>query len=169
MLLRDKVAVITGIGPGMGKEIALLFARHGAKLAIGARSAQTTEETAAEIRAMGGEVVTAVVDLSKEATCRAIVDQAATVAEAFGTMSHRVPDVIVSDIGLPDEDGYSLIRRLRARGHGDQTRLPAIALTAYARPPDAEAAIKAGYDRYLRKPVVPSELVRAIKVMAARA
>jgi len=89
MLLRDKVAVITGIGPGMGKEIALLFAQHGAKLAIGARSPKTTEETAAEIRALGGEVVTATVDLAQEASCRAIVDLA---AKTFGTV-----DIVVQN------------------------------------------------------------------------
>jgi NAD(P)-dependent dehydrogenase (short-subunit alcohol dehydrogenase family) len=76
MLVRDKVAIVTGIGPGMGKEIALLLARHGAKLAIGARTTKTVDETAAEIRALGGEVVTATVDLSKEDSCRAIVAQA---------------------------------------------------------------------------------------------
>jgi signal transduction histidine kinase len=98
----------------------------------------------------------------------AVVDQAGSVAEAFGTMSRGEPDVLISDIGMPDEDGYSLIRRLRARPSETQVRLPAIALTAYARPLDAETAISAGYDRYMRKPVVPSELVRAIKRMAVR-
>jgi NAD(P)-dependent dehydrogenase (short-subunit alcohol dehydrogenase family) len=81
MLIRDKVAVVTGIGPGMGKEIALLLARNGAKLAIGARGAATVAETAAEIRAFGGEVITATTDLSNEESCTAIVRQA---AEAFG-------------------------------------------------------------------------------------
>lgn len=98
----------------------------------------------------------------------AVVDQAASVAEAFGTMSRTEPDVLVSDIGMPDEDGYSLIRRLRAQATTTQPRLPAIALTAYARPLDAETALSAGYDRYMRKPVVPSELVLAIKRMTTR-
>ena len=81
MLIRDRVAVVTGIGPGMGKEIALLLARNGAKLAIGARGAATVEETAAEIRTFGGEVITATADLSNEESCAAIVHRA---AEAFG-------------------------------------------------------------------------------------
>src|SRR5882762_400139 len=92
MLIRDKVAVITGIGPGMGKEIALLFARHGAKLAIGARSSGTVDETAAEIRDFGGEVITATVDLSKEDSCRAIVAEA---AKAFGGV-----DIIVQNAAV---------------------------------------------------------------------
>ncbi|MEO8677990.1 MAG: response regulator [Vicinamibacterales bacterium] len=98
----------------------------------------------------------------------AVVDQAASVAEALGTLARRAPDVLVSDIGMPDEDGYSLIRRLRARPSPGEVRLPAIALTAYARPLDAEAAINAGYDRYMCKPVAPAELVRAIKRMAEK-
>ena len=96
----------------------------------------------------------------------AVVDQAASVAEAIGNLSSNEPDVLVSDIGMPDEDGYSLIRRLRARPQEGEMRLPAIALTAYARPSDAQAALDAGYDRYMRKPVVPADLVREIKRMA---
>jgi NAD(P)-dependent dehydrogenase (short-subunit alcohol dehydrogenase family) len=78
-LVEGKVAVVTGIGPGMGKEIALLLARHGAKLVIGARSAATVDETAYEIRAMGGEVVTQRVDLTDHASCTAIIDKAVAV------------------------------------------------------------------------------------------
>lgn len=74
MLIKDKIAVVTGIGPGMGKEIALLLARNGAKLAIGARG-ETVNETAAEIRAFGGEVITMTTDLSQEESCRAIIDR----------------------------------------------------------------------------------------------
>ena len=96
----------------------------------------------------------------------AVVDQAASVAEAIGNLASNEPDVLVSDIGMPDEDGYSLIRRLRARPKEGELRLPAIALTAYARPSDAQAALDAGYDRYMRKPVVPADLVREIKRMA---
>lgn len=80
-LITDKVAVVTGIGPGMGKEIALLLARHGAKLVIGARTSATVDETAAEIRAFGGEVLTASVDLVDQESCKAIVDLAVS---AFG-------------------------------------------------------------------------------------
>jgi NAD(P)-dependent dehydrogenase (short-subunit alcohol dehydrogenase family) len=92
MLINGKVAVITGIGPGMGKAIALLFARNGAKLAIGARSTKVVDETAAEIRALGGEVITASVDLSKEESCRAIVAQA---AKEFGGV-----DIIVQNAAV---------------------------------------------------------------------
>jgi NAD(P)-dependent dehydrogenase (short-subunit alcohol dehydrogenase family) len=89
LLVKNKVAMVTGIGPGMGKEIALLLARHGAKLAIGARSSKTVDETATEIRALGGEVITAIIDLSSETSCRAMVEQT---AEHFGGI-----DIIVQN------------------------------------------------------------------------
>lgn len=94
----------------------------------------------------------------------ALVEAASSAKEALERLSRRRPDVLVSDIGMPDEDGYSLIRRVRQLG--DNRRLPAIALTAYARKQDAEAAVSAGYDRHLAKPVAPAELVRAIKSVA---
>jgi CheY-like chemotaxis protein len=91
----------------------------------------------------------------------ALVEAVASAKEAYDRVSHRRPDVLVSDIGMPDEDGYSLIRRVRQMG--GQHKLPAIALTAYARKQDADAAIGAGYDRHLPKPVAPADLVRAIR------
>jgi NAD(P)-dependent dehydrogenase (short-subunit alcohol dehydrogenase family) len=78
-LVEGKVAIVTGIGPGMGKEIALLLARNGARLVIGARSAATVDETAEEIREFGGEVVTQRVDLTDHTSCAAIVDKAVEV------------------------------------------------------------------------------------------
>jgi CheY-like chemotaxis protein len=91
----------------------------------------------------------------------ALVEAVATAREAYDRLQHRRPDVLVSDIGMPDEDGYSLIRRVRQLT--EARRLPAIALTAYAREQDAEEAIGAGYDEHLPKPVAPADLVRAIK------
>ena len=91
----------------------------------------------------------------------AFVEAVASAREAFDRVSQRRPDVLVSDIGMPDEDGYSLIRRVRLLG--GERKLPAIALTAYARQQDADEAIAAGYDRHLAKPVAPADLVRAIK------
>ena len=83
-------------------------------------------------------------------------------------MTNRRPDVLVSDIGMPDEDGYSLIRRVRQMPADATRKLPAIALTAYARQQDAEAAIGAGFDCHLPKPVAPAELIKAIKRVVAR-
>ncbi len=91
----------------------------------------------------------------------ALVEAVASAREAFDRVSRRRPDVLVSDIGMPDEDGYSLIRRVRQLG--GEGRVPAIALTAYARKQDADEAIASGYDRHLPKPVAPADLIKAIK------
>jgi signal transduction histidine kinase len=93
----------------------------------------------------------------------ALVEAAGSAKEAFDRVTHRAPDVLVSDIGMPDEDGYSLIQRVRQTG----ARFPAIALTAYARKQDADQAIASGFDRHLPKPVAPADLVRAIKSVTA--
>jgi PAS domain S-box-containing protein len=69
-------------------------------------------------------------------------------------------DVVISDIGMPDTDGYAFIQRLRARRSGAE--VPAIALTAYARSEDAERAIRAGFQQHLSKPVDADELIGAV-------
>jgi PAS domain S-box-containing protein len=71
-------------------------------------------------------------------------------------------DVIISDIGMPQTDGYAFIRRVRARD-GARGAVPAIALTAYARPEDAERAVRAGFQQHLAKPVDADELVEAVR------
>ena len=93
----------------------------------------------------------------------ALVEAVSSAKEAYDRVSHRRPDVLVSDIGMPEEDGYSLIRRVRQMG--GERKLPAIALTAYARQQDAEMALDAGYDCHLPKPVAPADLIRAIKTV----
>ncbi len=79
-----------------------------------------------------------------------------------------MPDVLLSDIGMPGEDGYSLIRMVRARGPGRGGDLPAAALTAYARAEDRVRALEAGYQTHLAKPVAPAELVAAVGRLAGR-
>lgn len=84
-------------------------------------------------------------------------------AEAFEAIRQRRPQVLLADLRMPDEDGYSLIRRLRRQEReASQPRLPAIAVTAYASASDREQAIAAGYDWHVAKPVEPEELARAI-------
>jgi CheY-like chemotaxis protein len=67
-------------------------------------------------------------------------------------------DVLVSDIGMPDEDGLSLLGRVRALGAMAGGDLPAVALTAYARPEDREKAMRAGFQLHVAKPIDPAEL-----------
>ena len=83
---------------------------------------------------------------------------AASAAEALEALSARSPDVLVSDIGMPIMDGYSLIRAIRAQG----ALTPAIALTAYAQPEDARKALAAGFQVHLTKPVQATELAAVV-------
>src|SRR5688572_21381435 len=90
----------------------------------------------------------------------ALVEAVGSAKDAYERLKLRRPDVLVSDIGMPDEDGYSMIRHIRQLS---DRHIPAIALTAYARKQDAEAALGAGYDQHLPKPVAPADLIKAIK------
>ncbi|MEG4572898.1 ATP-binding protein [Microcoleus sp. N3A4] len=89
---------------------------------------------------------------------------AASVKEALTIIetATRSPDVLVSDIGMPDEDGYSLIRKLRQLEAQRGGRLPAIALTAYARNDDRRQALLAGFQMHLTKPVDAADLVAVV-------
>ena len=102
------------------------------------------------------------------ASVRARVHEVATVREALAAIDAFGPDLVVSDIGIPGEDGYDLIRQIRARGL-DASRLPAIALTAYARSDDREQALDAGYQHHLAKPVDVGQLVRVAAGLLHRA
>jgi PAS domain S-box-containing protein len=78
------------------------------------------------------------------------------------------PDVIISDIGLPDEDGYKLMEQLGSRGKSLGGRIPVIALTAYGRPQDKRRALAAGFRMHLTKPVTPEMLAAALAVLAPK-
>ena len=78
------------------------------------------------------------------------------------------PDVLVCDIGMQGEDGYSLIRRLRALEKKEDGALPAIALSAYARSEDRTKAIRSGFQNHLAKPVEPAELLAVVSSLAGR-
>jgi CheY-like chemotaxis protein len=92
----------------------------------------------------------------------AAVAVAASAEEALAAMRGDSPDVLVSDIGLPDVDGYELIGRIRTGRPDEGSMIPAIALTAYARPEDRARALRSGYQTHLAKPVEPTELVMSI-------
>ncbi|MDP2389103.1 MAG: response regulator, partial [Acidobacteriota bacterium] len=85
---------------------------------------------------------------------------AGTAAECLRITGEWPTDVLVCDIGLPDDDGYSLLRRLRNLPDGG--RIPAIALTAYARAEDRARALAAGFRAHLSKPLDPASLLREI-------
>ena len=91
----------------------------------------------------------------------AIVHCANNAADGFAAVTSFHPSMLVFDIEMPGEDGYSLIRRVRAAEDGDP-RVPAVALTAYARPEDRARALRAGFDAYLAKPADPESLTSLI-------
>jgi two-component system CheB/CheR fusion protein len=91
-----------------------------------------------------------------------------TAAAALAAMTQHRIQVVVSDIGLPGDDGYELIRRVRSLPAGEGGRIPAIALTAFAREEDRHRAVDAGFDAHLAKPIDPSELARIIARLANR-
>ena len=78
------------------------------------------------------------------------------------------PEVIISDIGLPDEDGYKLMEQLGSRGKSLGGRIPVIALTAYGRPQDKRRALAAGFRMHLTKPITPEALAAALAVLAPK-
>jgi len=93
---------------------------------------------------------------------------ASSVPEALAALERSRPDVLVADIGMPGEDGYSLIRQVRTREIGRKDSLPAVALTAYARPEDRERALAAGFQEHLPKPVDAAELTAVLAGLAGR-
>jgi signal transduction histidine kinase len=88
--------------------------------------------------------------------------------EAVSVLQRERPDVLVSDIGMPGEDGYALIRRVRALGADRGGQVPAAALTAYAKGEDTTRALSAGYQVHLPKPVEPTELATAVATLVGR-
>ncbi|MBW4496173.1 MAG: response regulator [Oscillatoria princeps RMCB-10] len=98
----------------------------------------------------------------------ASVRAAASAGEALNALEMLNPDVLVSDIGMPGEDGYALIRRVRAMEAQLGGFLPAVALTAYARESDRRQAIDAGFQMHVPKPVEPAELVATVALLAGR-
>jgi NO-binding membrane sensor protein with MHYT domain/CheY-like chemotaxis protein/nitrogen-specific signal transduction histidine kinase len=92
----------------------------------------------------------------------ATIMAASSAGTALALLEREQPDVIVSDIGMPDIDGFELMRRIRRRAAGAGGAIPAIALTAFTRQDDRNKAMQAGFDDYLAKPVEPSSLVAHI-------
>jgi signal transduction histidine kinase/CheY-like chemotaxis protein len=94
--------------------------------------------------------------------CQVKVTQAASAATAFQLLSQNCPDILISDIGMPEEDGYSLMRRVRTLAAAKGWNLPAIALTAFAREEERAQALAAGFQLHLPKPIDPSDLIQSL-------
>ena len=100
-------------------------------------------------------------------SCGAKVEAVESVSEALENLQLFQPDVLLSDIGLPLESGYELIRKIRSLP-SQSSNIPAVALTAFASEKDQQMALSAGFQIYLAKPIEPSVLVEAIRRVANR-
>ncbi|OCQ88965.1 ATPase [Nostoc sp. MBR 210] len=100
--------------------------------------------------------------------CQAQVKTVSSVPEALQMIAQWQPDVLVSDIGMPGEDGYSLIRQLRSQPPEQGGKIPAAALTAYARGEDRMRVIQAGFQLHLPKPIEPAELATVVASLVGR-
>jgi signal transduction histidine kinase len=100
--------------------------------------------------------------------CGARVTAVSSVVAAIAVLDRSLPDVLLSDIGVPGEDGYSLIRQVRSREPARGGAIPAAALTAYARHEDRLRALASGFQLHLAKPIDPAELVAIIARLVGR-
>jgi CheY-like chemotaxis protein len=96
------------------------------------------------------------------------VATASSAAAALETMATFHPNVLVADIGMPEVDGFELIRRVRASEDPNIRDVPAAALTAFARSEDRTKALQCGFEMHLSKPVDPGELVASVATLVRR-
>jgi PAS domain S-box-containing protein len=158
-------------GPGKGS----VFSVRLPVTAALPRAAERPTVTARAPRALQGIRVLVVDDEvdAQEVVRRALelcgveVRTAGNTTQALAILEGWAPTVLVSDIAMPDEDGYALIRRLRVREAAHGGHMPALAFTALARAEDRSRALAAGFDGYVPKPVDPAQLVDAVAAAAA--
>jgi PAS domain S-box-containing protein len=159
-------------GPGKGAEFVVEL-----PIFITRRSAESLEQDNVDPRAVDGTVPSLIglrilaVDDEPDAlgvvsailgSAGAEVKTATSVSQAVDLINQWRPDVLISDIGMPDEDGYELIRKVRARPSDKQKNIPAIALTAFARAQDRLKVLSAGYQMHVPKPIEPLELITVV-------
>ena len=174
-------------GPGQGSDfmitIPLAEVRQGGLTDLWLAGGAETSETPAEAQAARRHdrslqsVRTLVVDDerdTREVLCAMLnrfgADARAvgSAAEGFDVLRQWRPDVLVSDIGMPVEDGYELIKRVRALPAEEGGETPAIALTAFAGPDDRDRALSSGFQTHVGKPVEPAELARVVARLLGR-
>jgi signal transduction histidine kinase/ActR/RegA family two-component response regulator len=100
-------------------------------------------------------------------SCGVVVTAARSVDEALAAVDREVPAIVVSDIGMPGQDGYGFARQLREREPERGGRIPAVAVTAYARAEDRTRALLAGFTSHVPKPIEPAELIAVIASLTA--
>jgi signal transduction histidine kinase/ActR/RegA family two-component response regulator len=126
-----------------------------------------------EVSLAGLRVLAVDDDIDTLDTLRTLLEQsgaevrtAASAAAALGILEEWIPDLLISDIGMPGEDGYSLIRKVRARPPERGGLVAALALTAYARVEDRLQILSAGFQMHVPKPIEPAELIAIVRSLA---
>ncbi len=162
-------------GPGQGSTFTLTFPR--ATVVSRERSRRSIEpgDGAAPVAVRLDDLSVLVVDDDPDSNeaVRVLLEQsgaevrvAASAAQALDILRHWLPDVIVSDIAMPGNDGYMLLAEIRG-AVGDVCRVPAIALTAYGSAEDRARMLTAGFQTHVTKPADPAQLVSAVASLAA--
>jgi PAS domain S-box-containing protein len=159
--------------PGVGQGATFSVSLH-----VTGSIARTTaaQRRPRKARSLAGHVIMLVEDHddSRELLVRALKGAGASIlpfssaSEAFAALERVRPTVIVADIGLPGEDGYSFIRRVRAHSIASIQSVPAIAVTAYTSIPDRAEALAVGFQQHLPKPIDPDRLIEVIRDLAPR-
>ncbi len=165
-------------GPGMGTtftvELPLLVVHQTAEETPRQHPRSEIESENADFPSLDGMCVLAVDDEAEAReiikvvleSCGARVDTAASAADGLALFQRNQYDVILSDIGMPEEDGFAFIRKIRESELRDGERTPAAAFTAFARMDDRIRALRAGFQMHLAKPVEPVELATAVASLA---
>jgi PAS domain S-box-containing protein len=165
-------------GPGHGATFTMAFPASTAQASPDSRAATSAValgndagDRPAQVRGVGVLVVDddddareLVASILEDCGCRVCVARSA--AEAMQRLSEDHPDVLLSDIGMPGEDGYALIRKVRALPSEHGGKIPAAAVTAFTRPDDRRKVFDAGYLIHLPKPVEPTELIAVVSTLS---
>lgn len=183
VLLHGGVVSGSSPGPGLGSTFkvilppaeGLALAAPQALPALDNAAAPPGQLLAAEVDLKGISVLLVddhddILELSRRllADCGASVVAVTSAAAALRQLRRVVPDVLVSDISMPDMNGYDLITEVRTRMALSAQQLPAVAISAFARPQDQQRALGAGYQAYLVKPIRPHLLTRTVASLAHR-
>jgi PAS domain S-box-containing protein len=185
-LVRDLVELHGGTvrAESKGKDLGSMFSVYLPLRAVASQPADSATDSETGGTAASGELEgVRVLVIDDEADARELVatlleqlgakvTAAASAAEAMSVLtsreSRRRPNILISDIGMPDEDGYALIKRVRELPAERGGNIPAIALTAYGRSSDKIRAIGSGFQVHMAKPVEPAELAEVIARLARR-
>ena len=165
-----------GKGATFAVRLPVLVAHTGADREMGFHARSLTGAPELEALNLSGISVIVVDDEpdARDLVSRVLSESGATVAatsnaeEAIALIERDRPHMLITDIGMPDVDGFELLRRVRALGEARGGKLPAIALTAFARSEDRTRALRAGFQVHLTKPVDPSELIATVANVAGR-